>query len=450
MLSISNPLSGSGVANYYKEHAQASYYANDLSQPGEWYGRGTDRLKLQGTVDFEVFDRLLRGFDRTGRIPLVQNAGHEKRAQGWDLTFSAPKSVSVLWALAPEDVRQQIAAAHHAAVCEALDFVQEHAAITRRGKGGTWHEQAEVAFALFQHGVSRAQDPQLHINCVLLNLACRQDGSVGALHSQPLFDEKMATGAVYQARLAAELQQRLNLALQSERKSFRILNVPAELCSHFSKRRRAIVKFLQQHGLAGAVAAKAATLLTRPRKQHLPPERVRAAWIEVGRQFGWGEEQIRELIEQSNHARQEWTHAAVPASSTKSPPQEQDASLVASLGAVTDRSPQPPAPQAEQSREASQAEPAAETPGSAKNQRGQSQRKSNQQARDNQQARAQAQAEARARARTEPQPQEQAASASTAAGSGPRPRRLQGSTQQENQQQQQEGPCPSHRWRLPA
>jgi conjugative relaxase-like TrwC/TraI family protein len=321
MLSISNPLSGAGVANYYKEHAQASYYANDLSQPGEWYGRGTGRLKLQGKVDFEIFDRLLQGFDRTGRIPLVQNAGHENRAQGWDLTFSAPKSVSVLWALAPEDVRQQIAAAHRAAVCQALDFVQDHAAITRRGKGGTRHEKAEVAFALFQHGVSRAQDPQLHIHCVLLNLACRQDGSVGALHSQPLFDEKMATGAVYQARLAAELQQRLNLALQSERKSFRILNVPAELCSHFSKRRRAIVKFMQQHGLAGAVAAKAATLLTRPRKQHLPPERVRAAWIEVGRQFGWGEEQIRELIEQSKHARQEPTHAAAPATSTKSPPQ---------------------------------------------------------------------------------------------------------------------------------
>ena len=109
------------------------------------------------------------GFSPDGE-KLTQNAGSGKRSAGLDLTFSADKSVSAVWAVAGERLRTAIADAHTAAVQYTLEHVTEaHCATTRirtRGLNGARGElaivPADLIAALFQHGTSREDDPQLH------------------------------------------------------------------------------------------------------------------------------------------------------------------------------------------------------------------------------------------------------------------------------------------------
>ncbi len=282
---------------YYLSIAQEDYYTKGLEPPGTWFGPGAERLGLRGEVAQDQFRPLLAGFSPDGHGPLVQNAGHTNRQCGWDLTFSAPKSVSVLWALGPPEVRSAIEAAHRQAVEACLAYVQQHCAATRRGPRGTSREPALLAFALFDHGTSRAQDPLLHTHATLLNLGLRQDGTTGTIESRPIFRAKMLIGHRYQMELAAGLRHRLPLTLEPERVGFHVVGVPHELCRVFSQRRQAIERHLQKRGLQGALAAKAATLATRPKKIAVSREELQAQWEERAAAWGWSAEHARRLIQ---------------------------------------------------------------------------------------------------------------------------------------------------------
>ena len=296
MLSISQPLSGSACGTYYTGGGAEGYYTNPLESQGEWFGSAAEKLRLKGAVNPRAFQRLLSGFSVKGNAALVQNAGAQKRQSAWDLTFSAPKSVSVLWALASEAFRKDIAQCHREAVQASLRTLEQTAGITRRGKGGAIKERAALLFALFTHGTSRALDPQLHTHAVLVNLALRMDGTTGTLQSRDIFRAKMEAGGLYRTELAARLEQRLALQIEVEKAGFHIRGVPKNLCDEFSKRRRAIVKSLREHGRDGAIAAKVAALDTRSKKLNISDEKLFALWQARGVAHGWGAEQAEELI----------------------------------------------------------------------------------------------------------------------------------------------------------
>ena len=209
VLSISNPSKGAaGIADYYLK-GKEEYYLKGLDSQGEWLGKGAERLGLKGQVQRAAFVNLLDGFSPNRSRALVQNAGPEDRQCCWDLTFSAPKSASVLWALATPEVRKEIQEAHECAVKKAFQFLQETAGVTRRGKGGMVLEPANFVAACFQEGTSRAEDMQLHGHVVLINVGVRDDGSTGTLMTRLLFMQKIAGGAAYQAEFASQLVQRL-------------------------------------------------------------------------------------------------------------------------------------------------------------------------------------------------------------------------------------------------
>ena len=304
MLSISTPMKAAGRANYYMGGPAEKYYIEGTRQAGRWFGQAVELLGLPERVTRRTFHNLLNGFSPDGRRPLVQNAGDSNRASCWDLTFSAPKSVSVLWAISPPDIRHQIELAHHVAVQHALAHVEAVAGITRRGKGGALREHGKLVFATFFEGTSRALDPAMHTHAALINLALRQDGTTGTLHTRNLFDAKMRAGALYRDELAAQLRQELGLVIDQDPVGFHLRGVPRNLCEIFSTRRRAVVKALQAHGLEGAVAAKMMTLLTRPKKSPQANANHFERWREVAQQCGWGHEQARQLVEEG---RQTWT-----------------------------------------------------------------------------------------------------------------------------------------------
>jgi conjugative relaxase-like TrwC/TraI family protein len=117
---------GAGAAGYYTALARDDYYSQGGEPAGQWFGQGAAALGLSGTVDDAALRHVLHGFDGAGAAARVQGAGADHYA-GWDLTFSAPKSVSVLWAMTDDPaVRAAIRDAQQAAVAATLAFVERH------------------------------------------------------------------------------------------------------------------------------------------------------------------------------------------------------------------------------------------------------------------------------------------------------------------------------------
>ena len=294
MLSISLPLSD---PEYVLSLARLNYYTMGGEPLGQWFGGGAQALGLSGTVDAEVLRRLFQGRSADGKTELVQNVGDEHRQCGWDLTFSAGKSISVAWAVADERQRNLIEAAHETAVKRALDYLQAEAVWTRRGKGSLHREQVhKLIFALFQHGTSRANDPQLHTHCLLLNLAVREDGTTGSILTKEVFRLKMIAGLIYRQELGRQLAEQLGFGLVREKTWLQIEGVPAALCEAFSKRRAEVLEYLERMEKSDAVSAAAAAKATRSAKEMTPRATLFAQWAEFARErFGFTHESVRAL-----------------------------------------------------------------------------------------------------------------------------------------------------------
>lgn len=285
MLSIHSM--GQGASGYYLSLAREDYYLEGGEPPGSWWGM------LAGEVGAEELVALMRG--ERGGVQLVQPSKRGHQA-GWDLTFSAPKSVSVLWAMAPPEVRASIQLMQREAVEVALRYLERFGARARRGHGGRRFEPARLVAALFEHGTSRAQDPQLHTHALLMNVGVRRDGTVGAIWSRGIYMHKMAAGALYRAELGRLLRERLGLELVRDESSFRVAGVPDSILRVFSKRREAILDELLRIGGDGAVASEFAALETRSKKDAVPRAELFARWAAEGAELGFGLGQARELL----------------------------------------------------------------------------------------------------------------------------------------------------------
>jgi len=289
-----------GDAGYYIDLAREDYYLEGGEPPGQWLGRGSKILDLEGEVQKEALTNLLLGFFPDGSTKLVQNAGADNRQAGWDFTFSAPKSVSTFWSQAEPETRQVVQAAQAKAVEAAVNYLEEVAGFSRRGKGGAGDlDRAVFVAAAFEHGTSRAQDPQLHTHVVVVNGTIRPDGTPGSIESQPFFDQKMTAGALYRAELSAQLEQSLGLRLVQERAFFKAEAVPDSLTDAFSKRRADIEASLAESGFTGAKAAKVAALMTRDEKEHRPRAELFAEWQTEGLAHGFSLPEVQAALHQA-------------------------------------------------------------------------------------------------------------------------------------------------------
>lgn len=292
MLSIGAMSGGQGA--YYSGLAREDYYLAGGEPPGEWLGDGAQKLGLTGAVQRDEFLELFDGF-HDGEA-LVQSAGKEKHRPGWDLTFSAPKSVSVAWSQADAETALEIRAAQLSAVEAAIQYIQENAVWTRRGKGGSELERCAVLVPTFEHGTSRAQDPQLHTHALLLNIGVRADGSTGTLETQSLYDHKMAAGAVYRAELARQLERCLGFMAERKGSWFELCGVSEKLVDEFSTRRKEIEEKLAEKGLKSARAAEFAALDTREMKAHIGRAELSERWRAVGKEHGWSTPELSSLV----------------------------------------------------------------------------------------------------------------------------------------------------------
>ena len=275
-------LAQAASAAYYLESQRSFRHPNEYYTAGEepdgvWFNpKGLFGLADGGKVDSSDFHRLYNGFAPSGGGKLTQNAGSERRSAGLDMTFSADKSVSALWAIADPELRSEIERAHNDAARVALEeTVLRHCAYTRiRNRDGEIEVlPADIAAAMFQHGTSRDNDPQLHTHCVIFNAArTHRDGKYRALHQHPVYTWMKAAGAVYRNTLAWSLQERLGIRMEQYGKDgefTRIAGIPEDLIGHWSKRRAAIIDAAREMGFTvegNAPRAAAANKITRAGK----------------------------------------------------------------------------------------------------------------------------------------------------------------------------------------
>ncbi len=245
MLSIGALASAAQGASYYERDG---YYAKDdpeHSAASAWAGKGAGELGLKGPVDPETFKAILEGKVPDGSDTRLGRRGKDDEIlhrPGRDLTFSAPKSVSIAALVGGDD---RIVEAHDRAVAATLAWIEKNAAETRMkdpetGQMGRVGGQKIVA-ATFRHDTSRNLDPQLHSHAVLANMVQGEDGRWRSMANEGLYARQKLIGMLYRNDLAGGLA-RLGYGIEKTHADgrFEIAGVSRDTIEAFSTRRAEI------------------------------------------------------------------------------------------------------------------------------------------------------------------------------------------------------------------
>jgi conjugative relaxase-like TrwC/TraI family protein len=262
-----------------RPYSRDEYYVRDGG--GVWWSTGETIVRHGAEIDKDTFRDLCGGFDPTTGKSLVRAAGPGHRA-GWDITFSAPKSMSVLWMAGNESQRAMLHELHRAAVDDALSFlVEERLVEVRLGAGGYIREApADVIVGRFDHFTSREGDGNIHTHSVLMNVAgCNDRKKYRTLEPEKLFASQLVVGAAFRASLGRRLVQNGYTLRAAGRNQFEIASIPEKLIEAFSKRSHQIEKRVGR-GATGAQKELAA-LATRGSKDEVPVgEELERRWRE--------------------------------------------------------------------------------------------------------------------------------------------------------------------------
>src|SRR5680860_408764 len=286
--------------DYYErpEFARDDYYSERGEVRGEWAGRGAQALGLSGGPEEGDLGVLLDGRDPVSGAVL---AGSARRAGGnvaFDLTFAAPKSVSVLAAVGDETVRSAVLDAHAAGVRAGLDYLERDACFVRRGRNGLTVLPAEgFVGAVYVHEMARSGDPHLHAHLVIANRVRGPDRRWSAPDMRPVYAHAKTAGTIADAVMRAELSRSLGLEWGP------VVNGIAELAAvstavreHFSARHAEIMEEAVARGLTSRAGIAAIQRETRDRKRTIGREEAVAGWRARAGEHGFGESELRRAL----------------------------------------------------------------------------------------------------------------------------------------------------------
>lgn len=262
MLSVSN-VSAKMATNYYEKD---NYYARDMSNEDKWQGKLAEQLDLpKEKIEPEQFNNLIN---------------ENPKLAGYDLTFSAPKSVSVAMVV-NDDLKNDMLDAHNKAVERILNHIEKSEIETRITKAGVTEniKTGNMAVGKFNHYVSRNSDMQLHTHCVILNKT-EYNEKIYAIDNKNLYKNHILYGQLYRNELAKNLQEKgyeVELT-DSEKGFFELKGIEQETLEHFSTRRAEIMQQLKSMNANDAASAEKATLMTRSAKQHRDLGELQKSW----------------------------------------------------------------------------------------------------------------------------------------------------------------------------
>ena len=208
-------LKGPGAGEYYVK-ALPSYYLNTGEPKGIWHGHGATELGLNGEVIDGEFLKLMAGNRprMRGDVPLGRVYG-EDSVCGFDVTASAPKSVSTMFAIGDDNTQREVLEAHDTAVATMLEWVEAHAHTRYRIGGQVAVVDAEgIVAATFRQHTSRSLDPQLHTHVVIANRVLSDDGRWLALDARAVKLDQRTLSGIYHLTLRSELTTRLGVDWQ--------------------------------------------------------------------------------------------------------------------------------------------------------------------------------------------------------------------------------------------
>lgn len=286
MLSMSNVTSVGAAGAYY---AEDNYYSEGENQArSAWEGRGSEALGLSGIVDTKTFVQVLSGEVGDQQLGRVTGRGEDgellrEHRPGYDVTLSAPKSVSILAEVGgAADVRK----AHEAATSKVLEYIENNLVGARVTTDGmTKFEQTDnIIVGRFHHTTSRALDPQTHTHLVIANATQTQDGVWRSLSNERLYKSQSLLGSIYDSELAANLRT-LGYRLETGQDGrWEIAGITREQIEHFSQRSKDIEARLEGFGLSRDTATAAqredAALRTRDSKQVVDHAELKQQWRE--------------------------------------------------------------------------------------------------------------------------------------------------------------------------
>ena len=311
MISIGK-LTHPGAAVEYLQHAVADnaidYYAGRGEAPGRWDGAAARALGLSGEVTEDALRAVLEGCNPYTGADLGRRWGSHRIA-AFDVTFSAPKSVTLLYALGDDATRHAVLEAHEAAVDAVIAYLQAHAGWARQRNpltGVVEPVQAELVMPRFRHRTSRPVtdprtgittiDPQLHTHIPVASWVRRPDGTWSALLSEPLYRHAAAAGAVGQAAMRKALIDRLGVEVDVRPNgTFEIVGITEAQRREFSRRRQQIEAY-EDFDVSTDAARDVATLATRQAKEHGASTELFEEWRERAQSVGLDVETIAGLL----------------------------------------------------------------------------------------------------------------------------------------------------------
>jgi len=298
MLSVRAIKSVKQAANYFFEKDN---YNMASEAKTEWLGKGAEALGLRGEVTKQQFTDLLQGKLPNGQMIGKMVEGQWVHRPGFDLTFSAPKSASILAALGQDE---RILEAFDESVKATLNYVEGLCAQARVTKDGKTEvvDTDNLVIATFSHDVSRKLDPNIHTHAVVMNVTQREDGAWRSLASntknepnampqgflERVFEEKHLLGVYQRSEFAYRLVE-LGYSIEKTHADgrFEIVGVPKDVILAHSQRGTDIKKFMQEKGLQGAKAAAYAALKTRDPKQGFDRNDLAEHWQKKSQDMGF-------------------------------------------------------------------------------------------------------------------------------------------------------------------
>ncbi len=271
-----------------------TYYSKDnyyTQQVGELYGKSLNHLSLRkDDLTHDNFVNLLEGINPITGEQLTAKR-NDKSVPGFDFTFSAPKSLSIVVEAAKihdKNLASLLENLHDKAVNQTLNLIEKEHIKTRiqKKKKTVVEYTGNMVASKFQHDISRALDPQLHTHCVTMNMTLCSDGKYRTLDMASLLKRGSPIvknlGKYYRQLLKQELQK-AGIEIETTNKKenfFELKQVDKRLLDEFSKRRKAIeneVKRLEKKypDMSKSELWQTATLNSRDSKKNIDRDKVR-------------------------------------------------------------------------------------------------------------------------------------------------------------------------------
>jgi conjugative relaxase-like TrwC/TraI family protein len=267
--------------DYYEREViegREEYLSEGGNAPGRWVGSLAAADGYSGIAERDALLKAFAGVHPDG----FKMTAHDLAVNGFDLTLSPSKSVSLIWALGSESDARHVEEALYAARDEVERYLESTACLVRRGHAGAVVEPGKGFFgAVFMHRTSRLGDPGVHLHWAVFNVTEGPDGRRTALDGKALYRERYAAEAVFQATLRRELTTRLGLVFdEMDRHGVaEVAGVSADMRRAFSRRRAEIVKEMNRLGVHSGAGARVATLNTRkPKLTGISEAELRAEW----------------------------------------------------------------------------------------------------------------------------------------------------------------------------